>query len=162
MNDVVRLDTVSNVYGRGRNTVFALREVSIGTPRGGFAAVTGPSGPGKSTFLRYAAALVCVCGLLAVAGPRGAAEPAGHAVPLVLAAGDRKVPEAGDGDKAGSEAGRAPTAGGAAADANAGLSAGSQGSVRITAVPRGSVRITTAPHVHRVAGVTAEAPGRRV
>jgi putative ABC transport system ATP-binding protein len=57
MNDVVRLDAVSKVYGRGHNAVFALREVSIGIPRGSFTAVMGPSGSGKSTFLHCAAGL---------------------------------------------------------------------------------------------------------
>ncbi|MET8338641.1 ABC transporter ATP-binding protein [Streptosporangium canum] len=57
MNDVVRLDAVSKVYGRGPNTVFALREVSIGIPHGSFTAVMGPSGSGKSTFLHCAAGL---------------------------------------------------------------------------------------------------------
>ncbi|MFI7052396.1 ABC transporter ATP-binding protein [Streptosporangium canum] len=57
MNDVVRLDAVSKVYGRGPNTVFALREVSVGIPHGSFTAVMGPSGSGKSTFLHCAAGL---------------------------------------------------------------------------------------------------------
>ncbi|KAA2261124.1 ABC transporter ATP-binding protein [Solihabitans fulvus] len=51
------MDVVSKVYGKGRNAVAALREVSIGLPRGGFTAVMGPSGSGKSTFLHCAAGL---------------------------------------------------------------------------------------------------------
>ncbi|WP_067178904.1 ABC transporter ATP-binding protein [Microtetraspora niveoalba] len=57
MNDAVRLDAVSKVYGKGQGAVAALREVSIGIPRGGFTAVMGPSGSGKSTFLHCAAGL---------------------------------------------------------------------------------------------------------
>ncbi|MDP9849818.1 ABC transporter ATP-binding protein [Streptosporangium lutulentum] len=57
MNNVVRLDAVSKVYGRGQSAVAALREVTIGLPQGGFTAVMGPSGSGKSTFLHCAAGL---------------------------------------------------------------------------------------------------------
>ncbi|MGI5492483.1 ABC transporter ATP-binding protein [Microtetraspora malaysiensis] len=57
MNDAVRLDAVSKVYGKGQGAVAALREVTIGIPRGGFTAVMGPSGSGKSTFLHCAAGL---------------------------------------------------------------------------------------------------------
>ncbi|WP_066938359.1 ABC transporter ATP-binding protein [Microtetraspora fusca] len=57
MNDAVRLDAVSKVYGKGQGAVAALREVSIGIPRGAFTAVMGPSGSGKSTFLHCAAGL---------------------------------------------------------------------------------------------------------
>ncbi|MFD1936385.1 MULTISPECIES: ABC transporter ATP-binding protein [Nonomuraea] len=57
MTDVVRLDAVSKIYGRGQGAVAALREVSVGIPRGTFTAVMGPSGSGKSTFLHCAAGL---------------------------------------------------------------------------------------------------------
>lgn len=57
MNDAVRLETVSKVYGRGRGAVAALREVTTAIPRGRFTAVMGPSGSGKSTFLHCAAGL---------------------------------------------------------------------------------------------------------
>ncbi|WP_198652842.1 ABC transporter ATP-binding protein [Actinocorallia populi] len=57
MDEAVRLDAVSKVYGRGRNAVAALREVTVGLRRGGFTAVMGPSGSGKSTFLQCAAGL---------------------------------------------------------------------------------------------------------
>jgi putative ABC transport system ATP-binding protein len=57
MSDAVVLDSVSKVYGKGRSAVAALREVSIGLPKGGFTAVMGPSGSGKSTFLHCAAGL---------------------------------------------------------------------------------------------------------
>jgi len=51
MTDVLRLDAVSKVYGKGQGAVAALREVSAGIPRGSFTAVMGPSGSGKSTLL---------------------------------------------------------------------------------------------------------------
>ncbi|WP_433241277.1 ABC transporter ATP-binding protein [Actinomadura nitritigenes] len=57
MNEAVRMDAVSKVYGKGRGAVAALREVSAGIPRGRFTAVMGPSGSGKSTFLHCAAGL---------------------------------------------------------------------------------------------------------
>jgi putative ABC transport system ATP-binding protein len=57
MTDVVRLEAVSKVYGKGQGAVAALREVSVGIPGGTFTAVMGPSGSGKSTFLHCAAGL---------------------------------------------------------------------------------------------------------
>jgi putative ABC transport system ATP-binding protein len=57
MTDVVRLNAVSKVYGKGQGAVAALREVSVGIPHGSFTAVMGPSGSGKSTFLHCAAGL---------------------------------------------------------------------------------------------------------
>ncbi|ANP48360.1 putative ABC transport system ATP-binding protein [Streptomyces griseochromogenes] len=57
MDDTVRLDAVSKVYGKGQGAVAALREVSVSIPRGSFTAVMGPSGSGKSTFLQCAAGL---------------------------------------------------------------------------------------------------------
>ncbi len=56
-SDVLTLDAVSKVYGKGKGAVAALREVSVGLPAGGFTAVMGPSGSGKSTFLHCAAGL---------------------------------------------------------------------------------------------------------
>src|ERR1041384_5140007 len=55
--EAVTLQAVSKVYGKGRGAVAALREVSVGLPRGGFTAIMGPSGSGKSTFLHCAAGL---------------------------------------------------------------------------------------------------------
>ncbi|GAA1286850.1 ABC transporter [Planotetraspora silvatica] len=57
MTDVVSLDAVSKVYGKGQGAVAALREVSAGFPAGSFTAVMGPSGSGKSTLLHCAAGL---------------------------------------------------------------------------------------------------------
>ena len=55
--DSVRLSAVSKVYGSGRNSVAALRELSLRLAKGSFTAVMGPSGSGKSTFLHCAAGL---------------------------------------------------------------------------------------------------------
>ncbi|WP_219517282.1 ABC transporter ATP-binding protein [Nonomuraea ceibae] len=57
MTEVVRLNAVSKVYGKGHGAVAALREVSVGIPAGTFTAIMGPSGSGKSTFLHCAAGL---------------------------------------------------------------------------------------------------------
>jgi putative ABC transport system ATP-binding protein len=57
MDEVVMMNAVSKVYGKGRGAVAALREVTTGIPRGRFTAVMGPSGSGKSTFLHCAAGL---------------------------------------------------------------------------------------------------------
>jgi len=53
----VSLRDVSRTYGRGRNAVHALREVSEDFMPGTFTAVMGPSGSGKSTFIQCAAGL---------------------------------------------------------------------------------------------------------
>ncbi|MEY9888003.1 putative ABC transport system ATP-binding protein [Catenulispora sp. MAP5-51] len=55
--EAITLQSVSKVYGKGRSAVAALREVSVGLPKGGFTAIMGPSGSGKSTFLHCAAGL---------------------------------------------------------------------------------------------------------
>ena len=55
--DSVRLSAVSKVYGSGRNSVAALRELSLTLAKGSYTAVMGPSGSGKSTFLHCAAGL---------------------------------------------------------------------------------------------------------
>jgi putative ABC transport system ATP-binding protein len=53
----VRLDSVTKVYGSGRNAVHALKDVTLELRRGTFIAVMGPSGSGKSTFLHCASGL---------------------------------------------------------------------------------------------------------
>ncbi|MFI1353950.1 ABC transporter ATP-binding protein [Streptomyces sp. NPDC020898] len=54
---VVRLESVSRLYGGPKNGVTALDNVSISLERATFTAVMGPSGSGKSTFLHCAAGL---------------------------------------------------------------------------------------------------------
>ncbi|MFG3436182.1 ABC transporter ATP-binding protein [Nonomuraea sp. NPDC047897] len=53
----VLLEGVTRTYGAGPTEVAALRQVSVGFPRGSFTAVMGPSGSGKSTLLQCAAGL---------------------------------------------------------------------------------------------------------
>ena len=55
--EVVRLDGVRKVYGKGEGAVVALNGVTLGFASGSFTAVMGPSGSGKSTFLHVAAGL---------------------------------------------------------------------------------------------------------
>ena len=57
---LVRITALRKAYSLGRNTVEALREVTLDIARGEFLAVMGPSGSGKST-------LLTVIGLLATA-----------------------------------------------------------------------------------------------
>ncbi|WP_043631109.1 ABC transporter ATP-binding protein [Nonomuraea candida] len=58
MNDsAVLLQEVTRTYGRGATEVAALRQVTIGFPKGSFTAVMGPSGSGKSTLLQCASGL---------------------------------------------------------------------------------------------------------
>ncbi|WP_425824721.1 ABC transporter ATP-binding protein [Streptomyces fractus] len=57
MNTVLELDQVSRSYGRGPDTVHALRDLDARLSAGTLTAVVGPSGSGKSTFLQCAAGL---------------------------------------------------------------------------------------------------------
>jgi putative ABC transport system ATP-binding protein len=52
-----RTEALTKVYGTGDATVRALDGVSVGIPRGQFAAVMGPSGSGKSTLMHCMAGL---------------------------------------------------------------------------------------------------------
>ena len=53
----LRLIHVFRIYGRGRNSVRALKDVSMEIPRGCMAGVVGPSGSGKSTLLHVIAGM---------------------------------------------------------------------------------------------------------
>lgn len=58
MNDKLRMENVTKVYGDGDISVKVLTEVSLEVNVGEFVAVVGPSGAGKSTFLSIAGALL--------------------------------------------------------------------------------------------------------
>ena len=49
--ELIKIDDLCKVYGRGENQVAALDHVSLTIEKGEFTAITGPSGSGKSTLL---------------------------------------------------------------------------------------------------------------
>jgi putative ABC transport system ATP-binding protein len=51
MSELIRLESVSKVYGHGDAAVAALDRVSLRIDRGDFLAIMGPSGSGKSTLM---------------------------------------------------------------------------------------------------------------
>jgi putative ABC transport system ATP-binding protein len=56
-NPIIRVEGVNKEYGRGKNTVAALKDINLEITPGEFIAVVGPSGCGKSTLLHVMAGL---------------------------------------------------------------------------------------------------------
>ena len=56
-NPIIKLEEVDKEYGKGKNTVAALKDVNLEIMPGEFVAVVGPSGCGKSTLLHVMAGL---------------------------------------------------------------------------------------------------------
>lgn len=54
---IIQVQEVNKEYGKGKNTVAALKDVNIEIQKGEFVAIVGPSGCGKSTLLHVMAGL---------------------------------------------------------------------------------------------------------
>ena len=57
VNPIIRVEEVDKEYGKGKNTVAALKDINLEIAPGEFIAVVGPSGCGKSTLLHVMAGL---------------------------------------------------------------------------------------------------------
>ena len=57
VNPIIRVEEVDKEYGKGKNTVAALKNIKLEITPGEFIAIVGPSGCGKSTLLHVMAGL---------------------------------------------------------------------------------------------------------
>ena len=55
--DLLNVENLSKIYGKGDTSVYALKEVGFSVPKGEFVAVVGESGSGQSTLLNMIGAL---------------------------------------------------------------------------------------------------------
>ena len=55
--NLLEVDNISKIYGKGETSVYALKDVSFSVPKGEFVAIVGESGSGKSTLLNIIGAL---------------------------------------------------------------------------------------------------------
>ena len=55
--EILRVENLSKVYGKGENKVVALDNVSFSVEKGEFVAIVGESGSGKTTLLNMIGAL---------------------------------------------------------------------------------------------------------
>jgi putative ABC transport system ATP-binding protein len=56
-NAIIQLEDVNKEFGKGKNTVAALKDINLEIHQGEFVAIVGPSGCGKSTLLHVMAGL---------------------------------------------------------------------------------------------------------
>ncbi|MHA1924378.1 MAG: ABC transporter ATP-binding protein [Candidatus Thorarchaeota archaeon] len=56
-NAIIQLEDVNKEFGKGKNTVAALKDINLEIHQGEFVAIVGPSGCGKSTVLHVMAGL---------------------------------------------------------------------------------------------------------
>ena len=51
MEEIIKLENISKLYGKGENTLYALNNISLSVKRGEYISIVGNSGSGKSTLM---------------------------------------------------------------------------------------------------------------